>query len=234
MKMAGAFAPPILSFSSRRKRENAPRPVEERKRSITLRGTGDEGTRKSCFRLLRKSSARGVVLAGVWSSSNGLFPLPLAWKSNRSGFRFSGALFIGKQDRRGRRPRRPGLPKTPDRRRLPQNSGPSKASPGTSGLPAAYPLLFAPPGLPRRHEESPNQYQQKHKKRDIKTRVLQAAPYSAQAVVIAAILRSANQTGHCPQKSQKRQPQSEHKPLHRSHPRFSIIEYPAPSPCRSN
>ena len=53
MMIAGPFAPPILSFA---KRENAPCTVEERKRGARQGGDG----------LLRKTSARGVVRAGVW------------------------------------------------------------------------------------------------------------------------------------------------------------------------
>ena len=63
MKMAGPFAPPILSFA---KRENAPCTVEERKR----------GARKSVPPFFRMSPGRGVVRAGVWRLMQGLISRP--------------------------------------------------------------------------------------------------------------------------------------------------------------
>ena len=69
------IAPPIFSFSSRRKRENGPCTVQKRKRSIALRGDVGRGSRKRCFLRVRMPSARGVALAGVlvvieWTSSS--------------------------------------------------------------------------------------------------------------------------------------------------------------------
>ena len=70
------IAPPIFSFSSRRKRENGPCTVQKRKRSIwILRWTKDA---QGVLPVSRMSSARGVVLAGVWCPSNGPAPLSAA------------------------------------------------------------------------------------------------------------------------------------------------------------
>ncbi len=63
------IAPPIFSFSSRRKRENGPCTVQKRKRSNWfLRWTRDA---QAVLPVLRMPSARGSVLAGVWISTNG-------------------------------------------------------------------------------------------------------------------------------------------------------------------
>ena len=63
MKMAGPFAPPILSFA---KRENAPCTVEERKRG---RGCGTD-----C--LLRKSLPAAWCGRGFWRLMQGLISRP--------------------------------------------------------------------------------------------------------------------------------------------------------------
>ena len=65
MKMAGSLHPPFSLFLPEEK-EKTGRARSKREKEVTsLRGDGRRGTRRVCFRLLRKSSVRGVVQAGV-------------------------------------------------------------------------------------------------------------------------------------------------------------------------
>ena len=63
--MAGPLHPPFSLFLPEEK-EKTGRARSKREKEVTsLRGDGRRGTRKSCFRRLRKFSVRGVVRAGV-------------------------------------------------------------------------------------------------------------------------------------------------------------------------
>ena len=80
--MAGQ-CPPILSFSFKRKRENAPCTVEERKRNTSPRGDERRGDALGVPPFFRRSSGRGVVRAGVWAVDAWMVlpsSLPLSWR----------------------------------------------------------------------------------------------------------------------------------------------------------
>ena len=103
-------APPIFSFSSRRKRENGPCTVQKRKR----RNGDDTGARLN-DRRSRNDFPRAIGLSGglsftEWTSSS--------FRCRSSGGRgwmsafFRDCPFIGRTSRRGRRPRRSVPPGT--------------------------------------------------------------------------------------------------------------------------
>ena len=97
-------------------RKRAVHGPKEKRKYGPCGGTEDEGTRRRCFLRVRMSYARGVVRAGGGGGFRMdllLFSLPLTWKSNRIGIRFSVRFSVDKRERRGRctwRAFLPGLP----------------------------------------------------------------------------------------------------------------------------
>ena len=134
------IAPPIFSFSSRRKRENGPCTVQKRKRSMRPAGDVGRETRKRCFLRVRMSPARGVVQAGVlemdeWTSFSFRCRSPGACARLLPVIALEAPPLIAR--RNGRR-----------HKRLPLIDGPQERG----CLPLAFPLsLHLPRGVERQH-----------------------------------------------------------------------------------
>ena len=73
----GARRGPLFSFQ-KEKRKRAVHGPKEKRKYHPCGGARDGRTRLVCFRFLHKSPVRGVVLAGVWISSNRPAPLSAA------------------------------------------------------------------------------------------------------------------------------------------------------------
>ena len=133
-----SFAPPILSFSFKRKRENAPCTVEERKRNMPPRGGTRDGGRAGRAPVFF-AGLWGMVRAGVWVVDAWMVlpsSLPLSWRlgeklllwglAPRSGH-FSGPVFALTQC-----PAPPGRPGSPARFPAGRRGGPGPPPSGGS------------------------------------------------------------------------------------------------------